>query len=188
MPMTPRVVVPRACRRSTSPGGEAGQELLELALTLPILLAIAGAIIDGGWAFHQAGLVSAAAESAQRAVAIEDTGAGHCTGAPPSSYVDAARSAARDAAPGLNPARLTVVLRYLEPSCTGRMRTLAVSITYPITALTPWLAPMLDGRRVTGEAASAVEELPPPWWGQGELVHSGNTWHTPGEDSGAQTH
>jgi hypothetical protein len=186
--MTLRVAGLRVCPNPASPGGEAGQELLELALALPILLAIAGAIIDGGWAFHQAGLVSAAAESAQRAVAIEDTGSGHCAGAPPSSYADAARSAARAAAPGLDPARLAVTLRYLEPSCAGRMRTLVVSFTYHITALTPWLGPLLDGRSVTGEAASAVEELAPPWWGRAETVHSASTWHTQGEDSGAQTH
>ncbi len=158
--------------RRGAPGGEAGQGLIELALALPVLLALAGAIIDGAWAFHQAGLVAAAAEAAQRAVAIEDTGAGHCAGAPPSSYDGTAMSAAAAAAPTLDPARLSVALRYLEPACTGRMRTLAVSVTYPATAMTPWLAPLLNGRRLAGQAGSAVEELPPPWWGQAGLVQA----------------
>lgn len=155
-----------------APAGEAGQGLIELALALPVLLALAGAIIDGAWAFHQAGLVAAAAEAAQRAVAIEDTGAGHCAGAPPPSYAGTALGAAAAAAPTLDPGRLSVALRYLEPACAGRMRTLAVSVTYPATAMTPWLAPLLSGRRFTGQAGSAVEELPPPWWGQAGLVQA----------------
>lgn len=151
---------------------ERGQALVELALALPVLLAIVGAIIDGGWAFHQAGLVSAAAEAAQRAVAGQDAGAGHCAGAPPSAYIDVARSAARASAPGLDPARLAVALQYLEPACTGRMRTLAVSVTYPVTALTPWFAPLLSGVRLAAQAATAVEEMPPPWWGQAGAVQA----------------
>jgi Flp pilus assembly protein TadG len=151
---------------------DAGQGLTELALALPILLALVSAIIDGGWAFHQAGLVSAAAEAAQRAVAIQDTGAGNCAGAPPSTYTGAAQRAAQAAAPTLDPARLSVSLQYLEPACDGRMRTLAVSITYPVTALTPWMAPFLAGRLLTGEASGAVEEVPPPWWGQADQVQA----------------
>ncbi|GEM_PF-1558312 len=153
-------------------GSEAGQGLVELALALPVLLAVASAIIDGAWAFHQAGLVAAAAEAAQRAVAIEDTGAGHCAGAPPAAYAESAQTAARAAAPSLDAARLSIAIEYLEPACTGRMRTLAVSIRYPVAALTPWLAPLLGGRWLTGQAASAVEELPPPWWGQADQVRA----------------
>jgi hypothetical protein len=152
--------------------GEAGQAITELALTLPVLLAIVSAIIDGGWAFHQAGLVSVAAEAAQRAVAVEDAGTGHCAGDPPFDYVAAAQNAAGTAAPGLNPANLSVTLQYLEPACSGRMRTLAVSVSYPITPLTPWLAPFLSGLRLHSQAAAAVEELPPPWWGQAGTVQA----------------
>lgn len=159
-------------RRAGRVVDETGQGLTELALALPILLAVVGVIIDGGWAFHQAGLVTAAAEAAQRAVAIQDTGAGHCAGAPPSSYVDAAQRAAQAAAPTLDPSRLPVSLQYLEPSCAGRMRTLAVSVVYPVKALTPWLAPFLTGRRLTGEASGAVEEVPPAWWGQAGEVQA----------------
>ncbi len=158
--------------RSSSLRRERGQALVELALALPVLLAIVGAIIDGGWAFHQAGLVSAAAEAAQRAVAGQDAGAGHCAGAPPAAYLDVARSAARASAPGLDPARLAVALQYLEPACTGRMRTLAVSVTYPVTALTPWFAPLLSGVRLAAQSATAVEEMPPPWWGQAGAVQA----------------
>ncbi len=162
----------RVSFRSSRLGGDGGQAIVELALALPILLAVVSAIIDGGWAFHQAGMVSAAAEAAQRVVAAEDTGAGHCAGAPPSVYADAARSAVRAAAPGLDPARMGVALQYLEPACSGRMRTLAVSVTYPVTALTPWFAPLISGARLTAQAATAVEELPPPWWGQHDEVRA----------------
>lgn len=147
--------------------GERGQGLIELALALPVLLALVSAIIDGGWAFHQAGMVAVAAEAAQRAVAIQDTGAGHCAGAPPALYEEMARTAAQAASPGLNPAALTVSLAYLEPACTGRMRSLSVSVGYPLTPLTPWFAPLLAGRRIAARASTAVEELPPPWWGEG---------------------
>ncbi len=152
--------------------GERGQGVVELALALPIFLAVVAGVVDGGWAFHEAGMVSAAAQAAQRAVAIEDTGAGRCTGAPPSAYAAAALSAARAAAPSLDPMRLAVGLQYLEPSCSGRMRTLAVSVTYPIRALTPWFAPLISGLRLTAHAATAVEELAPPWWGQADVVQA----------------
>lgn len=158
--------------RSRRAVGEAGQAITELALTLPVLLAIVSAIIDGGWAFHQAGMVSAAAEAAQRAVAIQDVGTGHCAGAPPSGYVDTARTAAETAAPGLDPARLSVALQYVEPACSGRMRTLAVSVSYPITPLTPWFAPLLSRVRLASQAAAAVEEVAPPWWGQAGTVQA----------------
>jgi len=158
----------RVCRiHAASARREHGQALVELALALPILLALVSAMIDGGWAFHEAGLLVAAAEAAQRAVAIQDTGAGHCSGNPPSSYAATAMTAAALAAPHLDPAELQVDLQYVEPGCVGRMRTLTVEFTYPLTALTPWMAPFLNGRHLVGQAASAVEELPPPWWGQG---------------------
>ncbi len=152
--------------------GEAGQAITELALTLPVLLAITSAIIDGGWAFHQAGLVTAAAEAAQRAVAIQDAGTGHCSGAPPADYAATAQSAAAAATSGLDPARLSVALQYLEPACSGRMRTLAVSVSYPIIPLTPWFAPLLSRVRLRSQAMTAVEELSPPWWGQAGTVQT----------------
>lgn len=152
--------------------GERGQGVVELALALPVFLAVVGAVIDGGWAFHQAGMVSAAAQAAQRAVAIIDTGAGHCVGAPPAAYADTALHAARTAVPRLDPARLALGLEYLEPGCAGRMRTLAVSVAYPIRALTPWFAALLSGVRLTSQAATAVEELVPPWWGQAGEVQA----------------
>ena len=161
-------------RLSRLPGcmGERGQGVIELALALPVFLAVIGAVIDGGWAFHQAGMVSVAAQAAQRAVGIIDTGAGHCAGAPPSVYTDLALSAARVAAPTLDPGRMALGLQYLEPGCSGRMRTLAVSVGYPIKALTPWFAPLLSGLRLTARAATAVEELAPPWWGQAGEVQA----------------
>ncbi|MHB8730301.1 MAG: TadE/TadG family type IV pilus assembly protein [bacterium] len=151
---------------------ERGSALLELALVLPVVLALIGAIIDGGWALHQAALVTAAAEAAQRTAALEDTGTGHCAGDPPASYGDLSAAAAAAAAPTLNPSGMTVALRYLEPVCTGRMRTLIVDVTYTLRALTPWFAALLNGRRLTAEAGSAVEELPPPWWGSAAQVQS----------------
>jgi hypothetical protein len=151
---------------------ERGAALVEFALTVPLLLALTAAIIDGGWALHQAGLVTAAAEAAQRAVALQDTGSGDCTGAPPGSYGGLAAAAAAAAAPTLNPGAISVDLRYLEPSCVGRMRTLIVDVTYTFQALTPWLAGLLNGRRLTAEAGSAVEEVPPPWWGSAAQVQS----------------
>jgi len=137
-----------------------------------VLLAVVSAIIDGGWAFHQAGMVAAAAQAAQRALAVQDTGAANCSGAAPASYVQAARAAAAAAAPGLNPDVLTIEVGYLDAACLGRMRTLGVTAAYPLTALTPWFAPLLNGRRVTGQASSAVEEVPPPWWGQGDQIQA----------------
>ena len=118
---------------------------MEMAVALPVVLALIAAIIDGGWALHQAALVTAAAEAAQRAVAIQDTGAGDCTGAPPASYVPLAAAAASAAAPTLNASAVAVALRYVEPSCVGRMRTLVVDLTYPLQALTPWFATLLNG-------------------------------------------
>lgn len=147
-----------------------GQALIEVALALPILLAIASAVIDGGWTVHEAGMVAAAAQAAGRAVAIGESGSGHCDGAPPASDRAAAFAAASEAAPRLDPAAIDVALDYLEPACTGRMRTIVVSVAYPITSLTPWFAPLLNGRRLSAQAAGAVEELPPPWWGQADEV------------------
>ena len=147
-----------------------GSAALEFALVLPFVLALIGAIIDGGWALHQAALVTAAAEAAQRTVALQDTGAGHCAGGPPLTYGDASTAAAATGAPTLDPSRMAVTVRYLEPACTGRMRTLVVDVTYTLHALTPWFAGLLNGRRLTAEAASAVEELPPPWWGSAAQV------------------
>ncbi|HEV2356296.1 MAG TPA: TadE/TadG family type IV pilus assembly protein [bacterium] len=151
---------------------ERGSALLEMAVAMPILLALVGAILDGGWALHQAALVTVAAEAAQRAAAVEDTGTGHCAGDPPAAYGDLSRAAAAAAAPTLDASRLSVTLRYLEPACTGRMRTLAVDLTYPLRSLTPWFAALLNGRRLTAEAGSAVEEVPPPWWGSAAQVLS----------------
>ncbi len=152
------------------PHGERGQALLEFAIVLPILLAIASALIDGAWAFHEAGMVAAAAQAAVRAVAIQESGGGHCAGAPPAADGVTALSAALEAAPRLDPGVLDIELSYLEPACSGRMRTLVVSAAYPITALTPWFAPLLNGRRLTAQAANAVEEVPPPWWGEADEV------------------
>jgi Flp pilus assembly protein TadG len=143
---------------------ERGQGLIELALVLPVLLSLIGAILDGGWALHQVSMVTAAAQAAERAVAIQDTGTAHCAGAPPRSYTGTAWTAAQTAAPGLTPAALTVEVGYVEPSCMGRMRTLTVSLTYRLTALTPWLGPLLNGRRIIGMASGVVEEVPPAWW------------------------
>lgn len=165
-------------RRRSSQGGpgraesQRGSAVLEFALVLPIVLALIGAVIDGGWALHQAAIVTAAAQAAQRAAALQDTGTAHCAGAPPAAYADVSTAAATAAAPTLNPANIVVVLRYLEPACTGRMRTLVADVTYPLRALTPWFAGLLNGRRLTAEAASAVEELPPPWWGSANQVQS----------------
>ncbi|HEV2282795.1 MAG TPA: TadE/TadG family type IV pilus assembly protein [bacterium] len=162
----------RVLGTGTRTAGERGSALLELALALPIVLALIGAIIDGGWALHQAALVTAAAEAAQRAVAIEDTGTGHCTGAPTASYGSLSAAAAAAAAPTLSPSGMSIALRYAEPACTGRMRTLIVDVTYTLRALTPWFAALLNGRRLTAEAGAAVEELPPPWWGSAGQVQS----------------
>lgn len=151
---------------------ERGSALLELALALPIVLVLIGAIIDGGWALHQAALVTAAAEAAQRAAAIQDTGTGHCAGAPPASYGDLSSAAAAAAAPTLDPSGLSIAVRYLEPACAGRMRTLIVDVAYPLRALTPWFAGLLNGRRLTAEAGSAVEELPPSWWGSATQIQA----------------
>lgn len=151
-------------------GAQRGSALLEFALVLPFVLALIGAIIDGGWALHQAALITAAAEAAQRAVALQDTGAGHCAGAPPAAYADVSVAAAAAAAPTLNTSGIAVAVRYLEPACNGRMRTLVVDMAYTLHALTPWFAALLNGRRLTAEAAGAVEELPPPWWGSAAQV------------------
>jgi hypothetical protein len=151
---------------------ERGSALVELALAMPVMLALIGAIVDGGWALHQAALVTAAAEAAQRAVAVQDTGAGHCAGGPPVFYGEVSRAAATAAAPTLDASRISVVLRYVEPACTGRMRTLVVDVTYTLHALTPWFAGLLNGRRLTAEAGAAVEEVPPPWWGSAAQVQS----------------
>jgi len=160
-------------RSGTGGTNERGSALLELALAMPVVLALIGAIVDGGWALHQAALVTAAAEAAQRVVAIQDTGMGRCAGVPPASYGDVSRAAAAAAAPTLDPSSISVALRYLEPACAGRMRTLIVDVTYTLHALTPWFAGLLNGRRLTAEAASAVEEVPPPWWGSAAQVQSG---------------
>ena len=151
---------------------ERGSALLELALAMPIMLAVAGAIVDGGWALHQAALLTAAAEAAQRAAALQDTGAGNCAGAPPGSYADLSRAAAAAAAPTLDATRLSVSVRYLEPVCAGRMRTLIVDVSYTLRALTPWFAGPLNGRSLRAEAGSAVEEIPPPWWGSAAQVRA----------------
>ncbi|HKX17353.1 MAG TPA: TadE/TadG family type IV pilus assembly protein [bacterium] len=151
-------------------GAQRGSALLEFALVLPIVLALIGAIIDGGWALHQAALITAAAEAAQRAVALQDTGSGRCTGAPPAAYSDVSVAAAAAAAPTLNTSGIAVAVRYLEPACNGRMRTLVVDMAYTLHALTPWFAGLLNGRRLTAEAGGAVEELPPPWWGSAAQV------------------
>jgi Flp pilus assembly protein TadG len=152
---------------------ERGSALLELALALPVMLALVGAIVDGGWALHQAALVTAAAEAAQRAVAVLDTGSGDCAGAPPAAYADVSRAAAEAAAPTLDASRIVAMtVRYVEPSCAGRMRTLVVDMTYGLTALTPWFAPLLNGRSITAEAGSAVEEAPPPWWASAGQVQA----------------
>jgi hypothetical protein len=156
-------------KRAADPGTR-GQALIELALALPILLALASAVIDGGWAMHEAGMVAAAAQAAGRAVAIQEAGTGSCDGAPPASDQSTALAAASSAAPDLNPAAIDVTLGYLEPACVGRMRTIVVSVAYSITALTPWFAPLLDGRQLTAQAAGAIEELPPPWGGQADEV------------------
>lgn len=149
-----------------------GSALLEFALAMPIMLALAGGIVDGGWALHEAALVTAAAEAAQRAAAVQDTGAGHCASAPPASYRDLSGAAAAAAAPTLDPSRTSVTVRYLESACVGRMRTLVVDVTYTLHALTPWFAGLLNGRHLTAEAGSAVEEVPPPWWGSAAQVQS----------------
>ena len=159
-------------RAGGSPRGQRGSALLEFALALPIMLALVGAIVDGGWALHQAALVTAAAEAAQRAAAIQDTGAGHCAGAPPASYADLSGAAAAAAAPTLDPSKISFTVRYLEAACSGRMRTLVVDVTYTLHALTPWFAALLNGRHLTAEAGSAVEEVPPPWWGSAAQVQS----------------
>lgn len=151
---------------------ERGSALLELTLAAPVMLALAGAIIDGGWALHQAALVTAAAEAAQRAVAILDTGAGNCAGPPPAAYSGVAGAAAAAAAPTLDPSRLSVTVSYVEPACVGRMRTLVVDMTYALSVLTPWFTPLLNGRSLTAEAGSAVEETPPPWWGSAAQVQA----------------
>ena len=156
--------------RPCATGGQRGSALLEFALVLPIVLALIGAIIDGGWALHQAALITAAAEAAQRAVALQDTGSGHCTGAAPGAYADVSAAAAAAAAPTLNASSIAVAVRYLEPACNGRMRTLVVDMACTLHALTPWFAGLLNGRRLTAEAAGAVEELPPPWWGAAAQV------------------
>lgn len=161
---------PPSMGRRCQAGGQRGSALLEFALVLPVVLALIGAIIDGGWALHQAALITAAAEAAQRAVAIQDTGSGHCTGAPPAAYADVSAAAAATAAPTLNAPGISVAVRYLEPACNGRMRTLVVDMAYTLHALTPWFAGLLNGRRLTAEAAGAVEELPPPWWGSAAQV------------------
>ncbi len=158
-------------RRGRAVGrGERGQALIEVGLALPVLLLMVAAVIDGGWAFHEAGMVAAAEQAAVRAVAIQEGGAGRCAGAPPAADEATAVAAARAAAPRLDPGALTVIPTYLEAACNGRMRTIAVSVAYPIRALTPWFVPLLNGRQLTAQAANAVEELPPPWWGQADEV------------------
>ncbi len=158
-------------RRDRAVGrSERGQALVEVGLALPVLLLMVAALIDGGWAFHEAGMVAAAAQAAVRAVAIQETGTGHCDGAPPAVDQATAVAAGRDAAPRLDPAALTVTSTYLDAACDGRMRTIAVSVTYPVRALTPWFAPLLNGRQLTAQAANAVEELPPSWWGRADEV------------------
>lgn len=153
-------------------GSERGSALVELALAMPIMLALAGAIVDGGWALHQATLLAAAAEAAQRAAALRDTGAANCAGVPPASYGDLSKAAAEAAAPTLDASRLTVGVSYAEPACTGRMRTLVVSLSYTLRALTPWFAGLLNGRSITAQAGSAVEEVPPPWWSSAAQVQT----------------
>jgi Flp pilus assembly protein TadG len=156
----------------TPRNGERGSALVELALAMPIMLALAGAIVDGGWALHQAAVLGAAAEAAQRAAALQDTGAGNCAGAPPASYGELSKAAAAAAAPTLDPSRLNVAVSYAEPACTGRMRTLVVGLAYTLRAVTPWFTGLLNGRSITAQAGSAVEEVPPPWWASAAQVQA----------------
>ncbi|MBI4276839.1 MAG: pilus assembly protein, partial [Armatimonadetes bacterium] len=163
------------CARSGGEGRERGHAVVELAVTLPLLLLLAGGIVDGGWLWHQVQSVTHAAAAGARRGALVATGAGECSGAPSPAVRAAVERAVRDASPSLDPRRMAVSVEYAEPGCVGRLRTLRVSVTYRLQALTPYLGRLVSETQHRGAAVLAVEMVapewarsgPPAWWGAG---------------------
>lgn len=140
-----------------------GHAVVELAVVLPVLLLIAGGVIDGGWLWYQAQSVAHAAGAGARRGGLLATGMGECSGSPSPAVRGAVERAVREAAPSLDARRLAVAVEYTEPSCVGRMRTLKVVVTYTLQTLTPALGRLAGGTQHRGATALVVEMIPPEW-------------------------
>jgi Flp pilus assembly protein TadG len=114
------------------PGSETGAAAVEMALVLPLLLFVLFGIIDFGRAFNTQIQLSQAAREGARLVAMQS----------PTSLT----SRVDQAAPGLDPAAMTVAVSYLDTStipptpvsdCSGGSKVNAqVTVTVPFTWIT----------------------------------------------------
>jgi Flp pilus assembly protein TadG len=102
--------------------GERGAAAVEFALILPVLVILILGIIEFGRIFNVQISITNAAREAARTMAIEDDPV-------------AARLAAIDAAPSVNPA-LTAANIVVSPTDCVSGATVKVTITYPVTLLT----------------------------------------------------
>ncbi len=121
---------------------ERGQELVEFALTFPILFTLLMGILDMGRAvYYNSVLYNAAREGARYGV-INPSDAGG---------ID---TAARNLAPGLDPSILTVASN--QPDA----KTIQVTLTYTFTPVTPLVATFFGASNVTlsSQATMRVEQ------------------------------
>ncbi len=102
---------------------ERGAAAVEFAIILPVLIVLLVGIIEFGRAFQVQATLAAAAREGVRVMALEDDHA-------------AARTAARSAGGGLNPALTDANIAVAPASCAGSTGPATVTITYRQSFLT----------------------------------------------------
>jgi Flp pilus assembly protein TadG len=116
----------RPCSRSGE-GGERGSSAVEFALLLPILLFVLLALVQVGVLARDAIVLTQAARAGAREASVQ-------------SSTDAVEQAARDAAPGLAPDRLSVDVAWSGER--GSPVTVSVAYEAPVASLLAgWLLP-----------------------------------------------
>lgn len=115
---------------------ERGAVAVEFALVLPILVILVLGIVEFGRAYNAQIAVTHAAREAARTMAVQDDPA-------------AARGAAINAAPSLNPALTDAQVTVSPADCTAGA-TATVNIQYNVTFVSGWFGPGVD---LTGTAA-----------------------------------
>ncbi|TDL46985.1 TadE/TadG family type IV pilus assembly protein [Kocuria rosea] len=115
---------------------ERGAAAVEFALVLPILVAVLLGIVEFGRAYNAQITITHAAREAARTMAVQDDPA-------------AARTAARNAAPSLNPALTDAQINVAPADCTAGATT-TITVQHNVTFISGWFGP---GVNLTGTAA-----------------------------------
>jgi Flp pilus assembly protein TadG len=130
---------------------DAGQDLVEYALVLPIFLLLVLGVIEFGLLFFQYNVVANAAREGARAGIVMETDT-----CPTSCLAKRVDDAAREITAGLDPKSLTITPQWLYPA--GSIPQVRVRVRYQTSLMTQTLIEAIGGSgKITLESTATMQ-------------------------------